>query len=130
MGTTPIAQSLDRAATDFPPCENCRNVIILITDGIEACDGDPCAVSRQLQKKGIILKPFVIGIGLDESFKKSFECVGTYFDATNEETFQKVLGIVISQALQNTTAQVNLLDINNKPSETDVPITFYDRASG
>lgn len=129
-GTTPIAHSLDRAATDFPPCENCRNVIILITDGIEACDGDPCAVSRQLQKKGIILKPFVIGIGLDESFRKTFECVGTYFDAAEEKTFQTVLGIVISQALQNTTAQINLLDISNRPTETDVPITLYSRHSG
>jgi Ca-activated chloride channel family protein len=35
-GTTPIARSLSRASSDFPPCENCRNVIILITDGIEA----------------------------------------------------------------------------------------------
>jgi len=129
-GTTPIARSLDRAATDFPPCENCRNVIILITDGIEACDGDPCSVSRQLQKKGIILKPFVIGIGLDESFHKTFECVGTYFDASEEKTFETVLGLVISQALHNTTAQINLLDVNNRPSETDVPITLYSRLSG
>lgn len=129
-GTTPIAQSLSRSATDFPNCDNCRNVIILITDGIEACDGDPCAVSRQLQKKGIILKPFVIGIGLDENFKASFECVGNYYDATDEKTFQTVLGLVISQALNNTTAQINLLDINNRPSETDVPVTLYDRTSG
>lgn len=129
-GTTPIANSLLRSATDFPRCENCRNVIILITDGVEACDGDPCAVSRQLQKKGIILKPFVIGIGLDENFRETFECVGNYFDASDEKTFQNVLGIVISQALNNTTAQVNLLDVNNRPSETDVPVTLYDRVSG
>ena len=129
-GTTPIAQSLSRAATDFPRCDNCRNVIILITDGVEACDGDPCAVSRQLQKKGVILKPFVIGIGLDQNFKHTFECVGNYYDATDENTFQNVLGIVISQALNNTTAQINLLDINDNPTETDVPITLYDRTSG
>lgn len=129
-GTTPIARSLSRSATDFPSCDNCRNVIILITDGVEACDGDPCAVSRQLQKKGVILKPFVIGIGLDENFKETFECVGNYYDATDEKTFQNVLGIVISQALNNTTAQINLLDINTRPSETDVPITLYDRVSG
>ena len=129
-GTTPIANSLLRSATDFPRCDNCRNVIILITDGVEACDGDPCAVSRQLQKKGIILKPFVIGIGLDENFRETFECVGNYFDASDEKTFQNVLGIVISQALNNTTAQINLLDINDVPSETDVPITLYDRVSG
>ncbi|NLF43901.1 MAG: VWA domain-containing protein, partial [Bacteroidales bacterium] len=60
-GTTPIAASLEMAANDFPPCQNCRNIIVLITDGIEECGGDPCAVSQALQKKGIILKPFVIG---------------------------------------------------------------------
>ena len=129
-GTTPIANSLLKSATDFPNCDNCRNVIILITDGVEACDGDPCAASRELQKKGIILKPFVIGVGLDDSFKKTFECVGTYFDAADEATFKNVLGIVISQALNNTTAQINLLDIANRATETDVPITLYDRVSG
>ncbi len=129
-GTTPIAKSLELAASDFPPCNNCRNIIILITDGIEACDGDPCAVSLALQEKGIILKPFVIGIGLDLEFKKTFECVGQYYDATNETRFREVLGVVISQALNNTTAQVNLLDINGLPTETNVNMTFIDTFSG
>ncbi len=129
-GTTPIAHSLDLSAKDFPKCDECRNIIILITDGIEACDGDPCAVSRALQKQGIILKPFVIGIGLDTGFKKTFECVGHYFDASNETKFKEILGIVISQALNSTTAQVNLLDSYYKPTETDVTLTFYDNFSG
>ena len=51
-GTTPIARSLLRSSTDFPKCDNCRNIIVLITDGIEACDEDPCAASRLLQKEG------------------------------------------------------------------------------
>jgi len=76
-GTTPIAHSLELGAKDFPPdCDNCRNIIILITDGIEACDGDPCEVSYELQKQGIVLKPFVIGIGIDENFKETFDCIG------------------------------------------------------
>lgn len=129
MGTTPIAGSLMKSADDFPPCEDCRNIIILITDGIEACDGDPCIVSKKLQRQGIILKPFVIGIGMDENFKESFECVGTYYDASDENTFKNVLGVVISQALDNTTAQINLLDINGKPTETDVPIILYDHTT-
>lgn len=129
-GTTPIARSLERAAYDFGPCENCRNIIILITDGVEACDEDPCAASRLLQQRGIALKPFVIGIGLDKEFQKTFDCVGTYFDASDEKTFETVLGIVISQALDNTTAQINLLDGNGLPTETDLAITFYDRVSG
>lgn len=126
-GTTPIALTLEKAARDFPECKNCRNIIILITDGIEECDGDPCAISRALQARGVILKPFVIGIGLDDDFKKTFKCIGNYYDASNEEVFKNVLNIVVSQALNNTTAQVNLLDVDGDPTETNVNMTFYNR---
>lgn len=129
-GTTPIAYSLELAANDFPPCENCRNIIILITDGVEACDGDPCQASLNLQKKGIVLKPFVIGIGIDPNFEKTFECVGQFINTPNEEKFKEVLGVVISRALNSTTAQVNLLDVNGMPTETDVNMTFFDHVSG
>ena len=128
-GTTPIARSLELCGNDFPQ-ESSRNIIILITDGIEECGGDPCAVSQALQKKGIFLKPFVIGLGLDVSLKKTFECVGRYFDATNESMFRDALNIVISQALNNTTMQVNLLDDEHRPTETNVNMTFYDRFTG
>ncbi|HRY32719.1 MAG TPA: VWA domain-containing protein [Bacteroidales bacterium] len=127
-GTTPIAYSLEQAGSDFPPCDNCRNIIVLITDGIEECNGDPCAVSRALQKKGLVLKPFIIGIGKD--FKTAFDCVGTYYDASDEVAFSKALNVVISQALNSTTAQVNLLDTEGNPKETNVNMTFYDRFSG
>jgi Ca-activated chloride channel family protein len=127
-GTTPIAYSLELAAGDFPPCEDCRNIIILITDGIEECRGDPCAVSQELQKKGIVLKPFIIGIG--QNFAEAFKCVGTYFDGSTEEEFRKVIHVVISQALNPTTCQINLLDVNGEPTETNVPITLFDRLNG
>jgi Ca-activated chloride channel homolog len=127
-GTTPIAQSLARAVDDFTACANCRNIIILITDGIEECDGDPCAVSQELQRKGIVLKPFVIGIG--QGFKEQFDCVGTYFDAGSETQFRAALNVAISQALNSTTAQVNLLDVKGNATETNVSMTFYDHFSG
>ncbi len=127
-GTTPIAYSLSQAKKDFTPCENCRNIIILITDGLEECGGDPCAVSLELQKHGITLKPFIVGIG--KNFRDQFECVGTYFDASNEKEFRNALKVIISRALNPTTVQVNLLDIYGKPTETNVNMTFYDNFSG
>lgn len=127
-GTTPIAYSLDQATKDFPPCDNCRNILILITDGLEECGGDPCAVSVKLQKAGILLKPFIVGIG--KSFREQFECVGTYFDAKNEKEFQTALKIIISRALNPTTIQVNLLDAYGRATETNVNMTFYDSFSG
>ncbi len=127
-GTTPIAMSLQQCANDFPPCTNCRNIVILITDGIEECGGDPCKISIELQKKGIILKPFIIGIGLN--FKEVFNCVGNYYDATSEEEFSNILNVVIAQALNTTSCQVNLLDEAGKPTETNCSMTFYDALSG
>ena len=130
-GTTPIAKALEAGALDFPPqTKNSRNIVILITDGIEECGGDPCAVSRLFQERKIILKPCVIGIGLSEEYKNNFECVGTFYDARNPEQFKNILDVVISQVLNSTTAQVNLLDENNIPSETNVPMSFYDAYSG
>jgi Ca-activated chloride channel homolog len=128
-GTTPIARSLEEGAKDFPEGD-ARNIVILITDGKEECGMDPCAVSRLYQRKGIILKPFVIGVGLDESWKKSFDCVGRFFDASREQDFSNILNIVISHVIDNTTAQVNLLDENGEPTETNVNLTFYNDFTG
>ena len=91
---------------------------------------DPCAVSRMYQKKGIILKPFVIGVGLDESWKESFDCIGRFFDASKEKDFSNILNIVISHVIDNTTVQVNLLDENSNPTESNVNITFYNEFTG
>lgn len=129
-GTTPIARSLGLAPEDFPLCGTCRNIIVLITDGIEACDGNPCSVSLDLQRKGIILRPFVIGIGSDPGFRETFNCIGEYYDAPTQEEYREALKEVITQALNATSGQVNLLDIHSKPTETDVNVLFYDRYTG
>jgi len=127
-GTTPIAKSLEEGAKDFP--DDGRNIVILITDGKEECGMDPCAVSRLYQKKGIILKPFVIGVGQDENWKESFNCVGRFFDASKEKDFTNILNIVISHVIDNTTAQVNLLNQEGVPTETNINLTFYNEFTG
>ena len=129
-GTTPIAYSLGECAKDFTPCDNCRNVVILITDGIEECGGDPCAVSKALQKKGIFLRPFVIGVGLDVKFAEVFGCMGKFYDVSNEANFKAVLKLVLIEAVSQTTVQVNLNDVYKKPTETDVTMTFYNQQTG
>jgi Ca-activated chloride channel family protein len=123
-GTTPIGLSLQAAENDFPLCNNCRNIIILITDGIEECKSDPCEVSQALQRKGIILKPFIIGIGDD--FSLDLDCAGTYVDASSEIAFDNAMDIVIQQIFNKTTSQVNLLDSAGRVTESNVGMTFFN----
>ena len=124
-GTTPIARSLEAAAGDFPD-NTSRNVIILITDGLEACDNDPCVIAKKLKDKGVNVTPFVIGLGMDLSYLEKFRCIGEYEDAETRESFEKVLQNVVQKALLNTTVQINLNDVSGAPKETDVTMFLYE----
>lgn len=128
-GWTPIAYSLQECEKDFPEEKGVRNLVILITDGLEECSGDPCQISQALQKKGIFLKPFIIGLGSNDQFKYNFECVGTYYDANTEKEFETVVGVVVSQAMNATSCQVNLLDKKLRPVETNALMSIYDAST-
>jgi Ca-activated chloride channel family protein len=124
-GATPIARSLEAAAADFPDTI-ARNFIILITDGLESCDNDPCIIARKLKEKGVKVTPFVIGLGMDLTYLDKFECIGTYSDAESKEAFTNVLSNVLNKALLNTTVQINLNTVHGKPLETDVSMFLYE----
>ncbi|HNP17722.1 MAG TPA: VWA domain-containing protein [Fulvivirga sp.] len=128
-GTTPIAYSLEQAAGDFSLDKNYRNIVIIITDGIESCGGDPCAVSLALQKKGVFLRPFVIGLGIDKDFAKNFSCLGEFYDAKDISTFQTALQKAIKTSLDKTTATVELLDSRGEPTETNINVSFINNAT-
>lgn len=124
-GTTPIARSLEAAAGDFPDM-NSRNFIILITDGLEACDNDPCVIAKKLKDKGVKVTPFVIGIGLDLSYLEKFNCIGEYSEAETPATFEKVLDNIVNKVIGGTTAEIDLLNTNKQPKETDVTLFLYE----
>ncbi|MDJ0852733.1 MAG: VWA domain-containing protein [Myxococcota bacterium] len=64
-GQTPLAYSLEQVARDFAGVEGER-AVVLVTDGIESCGGDPVAAARALQKRGPV-PVHVIGFGLGKT---------------------------------------------------------------
>lgn len=61
-GQTPLAHSLEQVARDFDGLRGER-AVVLVTDGLESCGGDPVAAASRLQKDGA-LPVHVIGFGL------------------------------------------------------------------
>jgi hypothetical protein len=61
LGQTPLAYALDQVANDFRETQSER-VVVLVTDGIESCGGDPIAAARKLGNQDIVIH--VIGFGL------------------------------------------------------------------
>jgi Ca-activated chloride channel family protein len=128
-GYSPIALSLEEAVKDFPLTKTeQRPIIILISDGFENCSGDACDASNKLKNAGIYLKPYIIGLGLTDEHKKKFECVGQLFDIRQEsnQNQAQIASVVISSVMNPTTLQINLLNQNDKATESNVNMTFSD----
>ena len=86
-GQTPIAYALNQAAEDFSALDSERS-LVLVTDGIESCGGDPVLAARQLRERGIMIH--LIGFGLgntpDEntaSLQAIADASGGYFLTAN-----------------------------------------------
>ncbi len=126
-GVTPIAYALEQSANDFPSAPGYRNMVILITDGIESCGGDPCAVSRALQKRGVFLQPYIIGIGMRA--ERSLECAGKFLNADTPGRFYDLLNEAIERSFAKTTVSVLLQGQHQRP-EPNINVTFLNNLTG
>ncbi len=71
-GKTPISRSLRAALADFGERSG---EIILISDGIETCDEDPCSLVREWRARNVDIRVHVIGLGLEDKERTAMECI-------------------------------------------------------
>ena len=64
-GWTPIGLALEQAQQDFvDDSENVTNAVIVVTDGLETCDGDPAAAANELRTGQSQTTTHLIGFAL------------------------------------------------------------------
>lgn len=103
-GQTPIAYSLQQAAQDFGAPSDEERAMILVSDGIETCGGDPLATVRDLAAKGFKVKVHTIGFDVDAAARAQLEAIsaatgGEYFDARSASALADTLGKLTQRAL-------------------------------
>lgn len=96
VGKTPINFSFQEALKDFG---DRRGEIILISDGIESCDADPCALMKEWREQDVRIRVHVVGLGLDEKSKSALSCISsaagtTYHDASSAAGLAKSLSSI------------------------------------
>ncbi len=64
-GKTPMTQAVRQAAEALKYTEQ-KSTVILVSDGLETCGEDPCAVARELEKSGVELTVHTVGFALDD----------------------------------------------------------------
>ena len=95
VGKTPLTAAVETAANALKIEEN-RATVILVTDGIETCDADPCAAGVSLEERGIDFTTHVIGFGLSADEGRQVACLaeetgGRYIEASNAGELSEAL---------------------------------------
>ncbi len=103
-GQTPIAYSLQQAAQDFGGPSDEERALILVSDGLETCGGDPLATVRDLAAKGFKVKVHTIGFDVDAAARAQLEAIsgatgGEYFDARSASALADTLRQLTQKAL-------------------------------
>lgn len=91
-GWTPIAESLQQSFESFKEYdqESNTNLIYLVSDGIETCDGDPVVVAKKFAGSNVSPIINVIGFNVDSKAQKQLKQVaessdGIYSTVTNKD---------------------------------------------
>ncbi|WGW04140.1 vWA domain-containing protein [Tropicibacter oceani] len=127
-GKTPLADALRRAVSEIPSTAEQAD-IVLVTDGLETCGGDPCAVAAELAASGIPIRAHVVGFGLTEAEVQQIACVAdqtgglilaTQSGAELSDALLRTASAPVAEPVQPGTASLNLsirADIAGRPDQ-------------
>ena len=94
-GKTPLSESVKQAAEALKYTEE-KATVILVTDGLETCEADPCALGSELESVGVDFTAHVVGFGLTDEEGKQVACLaentgGKYLQAKDAAELSEAL---------------------------------------
>lgn len=101
-GKTPISDAVRQAAESLRYTED-KATVVLVTDGLETCQADPCAIASELEKSGVDFTAHVVGFGLTEEEGRQVACLaentgGKYFQASDAGQLVAALAATVAEA--------------------------------
>lgn len=128
-GDCAAASALNSSLNDFPHDGKARNIILIITDGLDDCKGSICEVAQLVQQSGAVVQTFIIGIGNHDDFKQKPDCAGQFTFLHDEEHFDEILHEVFYLSDQKAHVTFSVVDNGCQHFETEIPIALYDHAT-
>ncbi|MBO3758970.1 VWA domain-containing protein [Ciceribacter sp. L1K22] len=102
LGKTPLSAAVRQAAEALRYGEESATVV-LVTDGLETCEADPCALASELEAAGVNFTAHVVGFGLSKEEGAQVACLaentgGRYIEAANAGELSDALSEAITMA--------------------------------
>lgn len=99
-GKTPLTEAVRQAAVALRYSEE-KATVILITDGVETCEADPCALGTELEASGVDFTAHVVGFGLSAEEGAQVACLaentgGQYIEAKDAAGLQSALKTAVA----------------------------------
>ena len=103
-GMTPLSDAVRLAAEELRFTEE-KATVILITDGLETCEVDPCALGGELESQGIDFTTHVLGFGLSDEEGRQVACLaentgGKYLSAQDGDDLVEALTTTVAAVAQ------------------------------
>ena len=100
-GKTPISRAIKMAAEELRYTEE-KATVILISDGKETCDADPCLTAKSLEESGIDFVAHVVGFDVDKQTDAQLRCIadstgGKYFSANNATSLNDAMAEIVKK---------------------------------
>ena len=127
LGKTPLAYSA-KLVIDRLRETGLKSTVILITDGIESCDGNICDVINAAKKEGIEFRLHIVGFGLKEGETEQLKCAaesgdGNYYDAADAKGLSEVLDEATKTTVDNMERNYTVYALKNgKPIDAYVEV--------
>ncbi len=124
-GKTPMVRSIRKTADTIKHLED-ETTILLVSDGEETCDPDPCGFVKELKELGINFVMHVVGFDVGGSTEEQLRCMaqaggGEYFPAKDAGNLKKALTTVIKKTVDKN-LKVSIF-LNGKPIGGTVEVT-------
>ncbi len=116
-GKTPLSAAVRLAAEELKYTEE-KATVILITDGLETCEVDPCALGNELEAQGVDFTAHVLGFGLTEDEGKQVACLA---ENTGGQYFSAADGAALVEAL-TTTVNATVEEPEPEPEPEPTPV--------
>ncbi|QRF68528.1 vWA domain-containing protein [Ponticoccus alexandrii] len=123
-GMTPLTDSLALARGQIPQSAEAAD-IILVTDGLETCEGDPCALAAELAAEGIDIRAHVVGFGLSRSELEGLSCIT---DQTGGLMFDTNSGAELAEALRQVSVAPPAPEAAPEPAAPEAAFDLGDKA--
>ncbi len=142
LGMTPLSAAVRKAAEALRYTEQAATVV-LVTDGLETCNADPCALGKELEAAGLKFTAHVIGFGVAKEQGAQLACLaentgGKYLQASDAASLNIALKETISEAplpkagliAPDTAAAGTTLSVQWSGPSTDQDVIGVQNAAG